>query len=183
MAQNTVTFLSKFSQHELIRQPKLEAPTPTGLWVTAQQRVAYKFEPYRDPASGKLVGRVTVRPGQDKLDTDGNGWLAPGQDSGVMRDAVEALKAHREFGRDFWLEGHEPGTVYPRPQDFRRDIRVATATLNEEMLAMMIEQERSTHGRGDLVAEAEDALDIVRKTVVDQGEPKPAAKAKPKASA
>jgi hypothetical protein len=178
-----VTFISKYTRHMLVRRPKMEVPLATGGWVPSQQRVAYQFEPSLDRASGTLVGQLTVREGQDVLDTDHAGTVAGGKDIGVKRDAVQFLRDHPAFGDEIWELGHEPGTVYPRPQDWRTNIRKATIKLDEQALVDMINEERRTHGRGDLIAEAEDALKDVRseraEIEAEAAAAKPAAKKAP----
>jgi hypothetical protein len=184
MAAKEHTFVSKYTQHEILRRPKMEVPLASGGWIPSQQRVSYPFKPSLDRESGRLVGQLTVREGQDVLDTDHSGTLAPDKEIGIKRDAVQFLMDHRAYGEDFWLLGHDPGTLYPRPVDWRADVRKASVTLDEEALVGMIEKERRTHGRGDLIAEAQDALDLVRtvqSAAVEEAEKSP--KAKPKAAA
>lgn len=205
----TVTFFSNYTEHVLVRRPHVESPIPGIMagWQTMQTPIRYKFQPALN-ADGKLVGRLDVTEGQDKLQ-DHAGWLAAGQPSGVERDAADALRAHREFGRDLWELGHEPGTLYPRAQDLRKLITRASVALDEDALAEIIETELRSHNRRDLVSEAETALATVREAMVEmqavqatqsvepdanQPEPtnlpptpypgpKPAAKAKPKPKA
>lgn len=182
MAPKTVTFESKYAAHNLVRQHKLQQPLPTGGWQTVQNTIGYQFQPVPSPRTESgFVGVLTVKVGQDKLKTDSEGWLRDGEEVGVERDAVGALMAHREFGQDFWLQGHSPGTIYPRPQEWRKDVTLATANLGDEKLMEMIAEEKRTHGRADLIQEAEDALEIVRGIIADEAAK--AAKAKPKAPA
>lgn len=186
MAGKTVTFESKSAHFTLIRQHRIQTPLLTGGYQTVQKGLTYKFQPTPSgKGENKLIGVLTVREGQDKLSTDDESFLRPGEEVGVERDAVQALMANKGFGAKFWLKGHEPGTLYPRPQDFRRELQVCIASLNEERLVEMLREERGSHQRPDLLAEVEDALDVVRQTLaVAQAEAeKPAAKAKPKAAA
>lgn len=197
----TVTFISSHPQLELLRVPHFEKPLPMGNgWMTAQQRVAYKFQPVPDRETGGLVGVLIVKEGSDKL-VDSSGWLRDDQEEGIERDAVQALMAHRLFkcGEDdaqegpnrepsFWLQGHEPGTKYPQPAEFRRTIRLAGVSLDEEKLVEMINEERRTHQRQDLLEDAEGTLEAVRQARAEidaaaQAEAEKAAKAKPKAKA
>lgn len=185
MAPQTVTFNSRFTQHVLVRQPKIEVALLSGGHHTHQQRTEYKFIPGLDAESGKLVGQLTVRKGQDKL-VDHNGWLKPGENEDLERDAVDALMAHREYGQEFWIQGFSPGTLLPRPKEWRQAVTKATAALDDEKLAGMIAEETRTHARPDLLREAQEALDIVTQTVAEaqaEQEPQPAAKGKPKAPA
>lgn len=197
----TTTFFSNYAEHVLVRRPHVEAPIPGVMagWQTMQQPVRYKFQPALND-DGKLVGRLDVVDGQDKM-RDHGGWLAAGQPNDVERDAAEALRAHREFGRDLWELGHEPGTLYPRAQDTRKLITRASVALDEDALTEIIETEQRSHNRRDLVSEAETALATVREAAAeieamraeqaaaeteatgDTVGPAPKAKAKPKAAA
>jgi hypothetical protein len=163
MAKQTV-FHSKIAGLTLIRQHKLEAPLPTGGWQTTQRTVEYRFQPVPSPNGNEngFIGVLVVKDGQDKLSTDSEAWLRDGEEVGVVRDASAALMANRAYGIDFWLEGHVPGTLYPRPQDFRADLTAASVSLDEERLVEMLKQERGSHGRDDLIREAEIALLAVR---------------------
>jgi hypothetical protein len=176
-------FISNYTAHRLVRRPKHEIPTVTGAWITRQDGVSYQFEPWLDRDSGKLVGILRVKAGQDKLDTDAGGWLKPGEEYGIERDAPTALMAHRAFQEDFWLHGFPPGTKLPRPQEWRADIRQASVDLNEELLVKMIADERRTHGREDLISEAQDALDLIRGALAAAQERAEAEAAPPKAKA
>jgi hypothetical protein len=166
----------------LVRQHRAQVPIPDGTgYHTVRKTLEYQFHPENskrgedrrgdldraDSAEHGWVGVLRVKEGQDKLATDGEGWLKPGEEVGVERDAVAALKAHRHFGTKFWMVGHAPGTIYPRPVDWRSDVRRATAKLNEEVLVEMIAAERRSHGRADLIAEAEDALSLVREELAE----------------
>ena len=188
MAQ-TVTFLSNFTRHQIVRQPANDRPVPSGIgWISETPGVRYQFEPAVDDETGKMVGRLDVRVGQDKM-IDTRGWLHPDADPEKTRDAVEALRAHREFGRDFWQMSTPAKAV-------RAEIRRALANLDEEALTAVIDGERAVNARADLISEAEDALALVREQIAslqaraeqEQAEAeaaaaKKAAKAKPKAPA
>lgn len=199
MAKQTVTFHSRDAALKQIRRPLLEQPLLTGGRQTVQKPVTYKFSPVPSPtatAETKMIGTLTLTVGQDRMQ-DHEGWLAPGEESvnddgsPVLRDAVEAFRAHRDFGVAFWEAGHPPGTLYPRPQDLRKDVRRALTALDEEALVGMLRRERESHGRVDLLAEIEESLGLVReeraKLAAAQAEAeagsKPKAKAKPKAPA
>jgi hypothetical protein len=103
MAKQVISFISKFTELELVRVPRNETPTVGLQWVTSTQAVKYKFYPTLAEDGSGLVGRLDVPVGSDKL-VDGNRWLAPGEEQGIERDAPTALRAHVEFGasRDFW---------------------------------------------------------------------------------
>jgi hypothetical protein len=195
MATKTVTFESRYSAYALVRYPKVETPSPTGIGYQLMHRgKTYQFQPVPSPkAESGFIGVLTLKVGQDKMDTDHEGWLRPEFEQGVTRDAIEALKAHKEFGSDFWEQGFGPGTLYPRDVDFRRDITVATAALDTGRLEAMIAEETASHGRVDLLEAARDALAVVQETRAEieaeqakieiEAEPAPKAKAKPKAPA
>lgn len=194
MATQTVTFFSNATQHELVRRPKNDKPIPSGTgWITDDPGLKYKFQPAIDE-SGRMVGRLDVAVGQD-VQTDTNRWLAPGLES-VERDAPSAIRAHKSFKRDFW--------EMPTPAaNLRAQIRKFSVALDSDGLEGLIGQEQATFNRADLIAEAQDALELVQQTQAelraaadaeneaqpDEFEtptvtpivPKPKAKAKPKA--
>lgn len=181
MAKQTVTFHSNFTEHELVRVPRNETPTAGLAWVQTTNAVKYKFQPAVDE-NGELVGRLDVIVGTDKL-VDGSGWLRAGEEQGVERDAVAALRAHREFGpgRDFWQMATPMAMVRSR-------IRSAIANLREQELADLLAEERAEGKRAVLVSEIEDGLALVREQIANieaakaqADEEPPAAAAKPKA--
>jgi hypothetical protein len=176
-------FESKYANHCIVRRHKLESPLPTGGFHTTQQTLTYQFQavPSNKTESG-WVGVLRVKEGTDKLSTDPEAFLREGEEFGIERDAVQALMASRSFGEDFWLAGHDPGTLYPRPQDWGQDVRRASVALDEEKLLAMIAEERKTHNRGELISDAEDALALVREALAAmQAQADEAAKAKPAA--
>lgn len=192
MAGKTVLFESDISHLILVRQQKLQMPLPTGGWHTTQKTIDYQFVATpTDRTENGWCGMLRVKEGQDKLAADSEGWLAPGEEAEVERDAVKALMAHRSFGTKFWLAGHEPGTLYPRPQDLRGDIRKWSIKLDEDALAEALAQEQATHQRKDLVTELADALALVRQEKAElsasqaeaEAQAEKAPKAKPKAPA
>lgn len=179
-----VTFISNYSNHRLTRRAWVEKPLGdnSGGWVTSQVPVRYQFEAGME--DGKVVGVLTVKAGQDKL-VDHGGWLAAGQEQGVERDAVAALRAHREYGHDFVQQATPAKLVRAR-------IRSAIANLNGEDLEALISEERAEHNRRELVTEAQDALELVREQMANiraaqeqaaLEEQEKAVKAKPKAKA
>lgn len=177
----TVTFFSNFTQHQLVRQPRNDKPVPSGVgWISDTKGVRYQFQPALDEA-GEMVGRLDVKVGQDVLQ-DTLGWLAPGQDDELKRDAPEALRAHREFGRDFWQMPVPAASIRAR-------IRQASVALNEEALVALLDEERGSSKRADLISEAEDALALIREALSEMAaqqaaaEAEKAAKPSPKAKA
>ena len=149
MSNSTVVFQSKFSEHVLTRIPKVEGFSATGQRTVLQMGERVQFK------NGKYVARAGRNVHQDSID-----WLKDDADPMAERDEVEALKAHREFGTDFWLEGWSPAETrqLPRPQDFRRDVIAASAIHDTDAIQRLLAQELTTHGRGDLVQIAQDAL-------------------------
>jgi hypothetical protein len=175
-----VTFHSKYTEHEIIRRPRFQAPLPQGGWQTiGEPRISFNFHAAPSPDGGGLIGVCHVLPGRNKM-VDGDGWLAAGMEQ-VERDDVEALRAHNAFGQDFW-EAPVPVT------DLRREIRLAGVNLNEEGLVAIIAEEQRTAKRADLLEDAEGTLAAVRETLAQaqaqaeaeaaEAAKKPAAKAK-----
>lgn len=157
MAPQTVTFQSRFTELVLWRVPIVEIINAgTGLRTVTQKGIHYDFHKAPDGAGGE-IGELTLQVGQDRLE-DGLDWLARNQESGVERDAVDAVRAHVWFGAQVWEKGWQPGTLEPRPADFRRDLMTAVSVLDADKVNEMLEEELTTHARGDLVAEAETAL-------------------------
>lgn len=187
MAPRTVTFVSKFSEHSLTRRPHIEIPVPdgTGGYVTRQPAERFLFKPGLE--DGRIVGIYTAKVGANKH-RDHSGWLAHGEDQELERDEVDALRASKEFGRDIWEQGWAPGTMTPRPQDFRAALQLALVSLDVDAIDTMLSTEQQTHGRVDLVSEARMALTTVQsalRAAADAAEPipespvaKPAARAK-----
>jgi hypothetical protein len=171
-----VTFISKYTRHELLRQPRIEMMLPTGGTQTTQKRVSYQFVPTLDGESGQLVGELKVKPGRDVL-VDHEGWLREGLDDDTQRDVVEALKAHRAFGDEFWLMPVPAAKV-------RSEIRRASVLLDADGLTALLEHERANSNRADLILEAEDALRLIGEMQAAQEQAaEEAATAKPKAKA
>lgn len=182
-----VSFISKYTEHELVRVPRNETPTAGLQWLTTTDAVKYKFYPTLAEDGSGLVGRLDVPVGSDKL-VDGNRWLAPGQEQGIERDAPTALRAHVEFGasRDFWQMPVPAAMV-------RRTLRQALAALDADAIKGLMAEERDVANRADLLSEAQDALDLVNEQVTSlqaaqaeaeaEAEKAPKAKTKPKAPA
>jgi hypothetical protein len=144
-------FYSKLGGLCLTRRPQIDQPTSMGQWTTVQEPVRYRFE----------QGVLTVYEGEDVM-RDGNKWLRRGEDQTKERDAVEALKAHYSYGVDFHLEGEEAGRPQPIERDFLRDLARATGRLDVATVESLLEQERATHKRTDLLVAAETSLQTVR---------------------
>lgn len=173
----TVTFRSNFSQHVITRVPKIEITLATGIKQLVQGGERIEFKPVPDGKGGwqgRYVARVGKNVHEDSLD-----FLAPGEDGDAQRDEVDALKAHYEFNKNIWVEGWSPEETrqLPRPQDYRKSVARAIAALDEDAVQKLLDEELATHGRGDLVAFANDALETIRETAASLQETEPKAKA------
>ena len=154
----TIEFRSKFSRHTLTRIPRVEGFSATGQRTVVQQGERIVFEPVSD-GKGGLEGKYVARVGKN-VHTDSIDWLKDGEDDAAERDEVDALKAHRVFGKDVWVLGWSPQETrqLPQAQDFRRDVVRASAKLDAETVQALLDQELATHGRGDLVTFAQESL-------------------------
>lgn len=146
-----VVFYSKFPELKLIRVPRNMRVLATGQQEVIQESLHYQFRAHV----------LVVRVGQDEL-VDGTGWLANDQDGRIKRDAPDALRAHRTFNTDFWEEGQEPGRPLPSDVDFNREVREALMRLDEEALEALYQQERDSHARPSLLANAHESILAVR---------------------
>ena len=164
MADQTVEFRSKYSEHVLTRVPRVEAPNALGQRVVHQVGERIKFSPVPDGRGG-LEGRYVARVGRN-VHEDSIDWLKDSEDTSIERDEVDALKAHREFGGEIWVAGWSPAETrqLPRPQDFRKDVTRAAVALDADEVQRLLDQELGTHGRGDLVQFATDALETIQET-------------------
>lgn len=154
-----VTFFSNYTGYELVRQPRNDKPVPSGVgWINETPGTRYKFQPAVDD-SGMLIGRLDVLAGSDVLQ-DTMGWLAPGEDQEITRDAPTALRAHKQYGQEFWQAPVAASLV-------RRRIREAISEFDEDTLVAMIAEEKaSTVKRPELVAEIEDARRLIHDALV-----------------
>lgn len=175
----TVTFHAKYTEHELTRRPKLEQPLLSGGFQTVQQPLRYKFAPTKSPDGEFLIGELVVNVGQDKL-VDHSTWLRPGEDQTVERDAADALRAHYNFGADFW-EAPMPAVL------FRKNLHRANTKLEEDTVLAMIAEEQRVANRRDLLDEANTVLEMIREmraemqAAAEAQEAEEQAKAKPAA--
>lgn len=154
MAKREVVFHSKFTEHNLTRQPKDAEPLRTGGWRITERGVSYQFHAAPAPDGEYLIGVCVVKEGQDVL-VDHSGWLNAEAEQGIERDAVQALRSHYAFGADFW-----EAPVLAR--DFRRSLRKAAAELDEETVLALIAEEQRTGKRRELLDDAEGTLEIFR---------------------
>lgn len=150
-------FYSRITELVLVRRPKVEDHLSTGLTVTKQEGIKYRFR----PAGG--VGVLVVHTGDDEL-VDGSAWLAAGEDQRLKRDIVDALKAHQYFNRDFWLEGEEPDRLRPTDEEFLAEVSDGLAELDIAKLRNVLKQEEDTHARPLLLRTARHALEKAQTT-------------------
>jgi hypothetical protein len=164
MAPQTVEFRSRFSQHTLTRVPRVEGPNAMGQRTVHRVGERIQFAPAPD-GKGGLEGRYVARVGRNTHE-DSIDWLKDTEDPEIQRDEVDALKAHREFGSDFWVAGWSPVDTrqLPRPQDFRKDVTRAAVALDADAVQVLLDEELATHGRGDLVQFARDTLETIQET-------------------
>lgn len=151
----TVTFISRYAAYTMVRKPAVEEIVAGLGKRIVQKPVRYEFH---DMGNG--LGKLTVREGDDVMQ-DSVYWLAPGEDVDEERDVVTALKAHRSFGDAFWEDGHAPGTQYPKPEEIRAELDAAIATLNRPVVEERAAVEAETHGRPDILAWCESALNVI----------------------
>lgn len=147
---DTFVFYSRASRLRLLRQHKTEVPITTGGWIQGQPSVRYEF----------MAGSLAVTKGQDVLP---DGPQEYDEEAGEFRptkqDAVTWLMAHSAFNVDFWLEGEEPGRLSPTDREVHVEITDALIERDAVRLVRIIEQEKRTHQRKQLIDAAKDALD------------------------
>lgn len=156
----TVVFYSRYREHTVVRRPKVEAHLATGLTQLVSPGRKYHF---RDVGG---IGVLVVTKGQDVME-DGLDWLADDQEQGIARDLCDALKAHRYYNQDFWLEGEEPDRLLPTDEDFLGQIAAATVDLDVDKLGELLQQEKESHQRPLLLRTAMEALTRARKARAD----------------
>ena len=144
-------FYSRYTNLKLVRQPTIDETLVGGARRVLNPGTRYRFE----------QGVLRVRAGRDKM-IDRDGWLAPGQEEGIERDAVEALRAHRRYNKDFWEAGREPGRPTPYEEDVLADMSKAAADLKDDVIERLLVGERETHNRQLLVRALTSALETTR---------------------
>lgn len=145
----TSEFLSRARGLRLVRRPKVQVPTALGSIQTLQDTLTYSFEPN---------GELQVREGQDVL-ADGP--------EGEEQDAIAWLRAHPLLNDVFHEVGREPDRPLPTEEDFMASVAAATRERNPDWLAMLVEQEESSHGRQVLLLAAENARQSVAQALAE----------------
>lgn len=153
-------FYSRGRGERLVRRPKLTTYNALGQEMVIQQSLVYDFAP---------AGRLTIRPGQDKL-ADGP---AGADGEPTERDAAAWLLAHPQFNQRFWLEGREPDRLLPTEDDFLTIVQDGVAALDAEPIRAALDAEEDTHKRPLLIAQAERALDTIERMQAVQAEGTP----------
>lgn len=145
----TSEFLSRARGLRLVRRPKVQVPTALGSIQTLQDTLTYSFEPN---------GELQVREGQDVL-ADGP--------EGEEQDAITWLRAHPLLNDVFHEVGREPDRPLPTEEDFMASVAAATRERDPDALALLIEQEESSHGRQVLLLAAENARQSVAQALAE----------------
>lgn len=157
--KTTYNLYSRGRENRIIRQPLDDRDMMDGRKVRVSERIHYDFAPH---------GRLTIVDGQDIL-ADGPPD-AEGQPT--EQDAITWLKSgyrysdghygpHPYFNERIWIEGEEPDRPRPLETDFNKQVNAALAQLDPAPVEALLEQERATHNRPVLVANAEDALSTI----------------------
>ncbi len=133
-----VVFLSRYTNLVLVRRNMRDDGGINRRIIDTGKK--YRFE----------QGVLRVRPGQDKM-IDHDGWLHRDAEQDIERDAVDALRAHRRFNKEFWEVGKEPGRPQPYEEEVLEWLGEAVADLNVERLEQLLVGERETHNRPLLV--------------------------------
>lgn len=142
-----VVFLSRYTNLLLVRHPAREEVLLGGVRRLVDHGKKYRFE----------QGVLRVRPGKDRM-VDHDGWLHRDAEQDVERDAVDALRAHRRFNKEFWEVGKEPGRLQPYEETVLEWLGEAVADLDTERLEQILTGERETHNRPLLVRALASAL-------------------------
>lgn len=139
-----IQFYSRHSNLTLWRVSPITEVLAGGILRTAQEGLAYNFEPN---------GRLTVYVGQDVLPT-----RQTHLNTAENEDAVDWLRRHPLLNNFFYEDGAEPGRPLPTDADFLRDLLAATADLQEDRVQAMRAQEVESHGRQNLIDACDTAL-------------------------
>lgn len=144
----TITFLSpRYPTQHLVRVPRYTTLDTFGRQKLVQAGVSYDFED----------GQLTLRAGQD---------LLPDGPDGAERDAIEWLRAHRDYGTQI-LEVVEE---LPRPADFLKAVNSAVITLDDVSLRELIAEEEQGYKREDLLSAGRNALGMVEEAQAARSE-------------
>jgi hypothetical protein len=69
------------------------------------------------------------------------------------------LREHPDNGIQFLEKGNEPGRLLPSEEEFRAQVVDAATQADVGGLRQLVDEERGSHGRGELIALAEHALE------------------------
>lgn len=156
-----VAFYAKGTHQRLVRrhgQTRLNAMTGVHYEDPDFPSVVVEFAP---------SGRIELEPGE------GIGKAAPGTYADkqecarrgvdpsreVPRDTISWLRAHRGYNVDFYEEGNEPDRPQPTEEKFFELLTGFTLEFDVENLRGLVETEKATHNRPNLVKAAQAALD------------------------
>jgi hypothetical protein len=158
-AKNEVTFMSRAGAYKLVRKDETRTYNEVGQPLSQSPAVRYKFR----------NNVLKVRPGRDIMREVKPLWLAEGEDPDAERDAVDALKAHRHFNREFWVAGEEPGRPRPFEEVVLKEMAEAVARIDLDRLNALLDAERSTHNRPILTGALASAVESVSRVVAELG--------------
>ena len=150
-AGSEVTFMSRAGALTLHRHSAIRNYNEAGQLIRDIPGVVYRFNNHI----------LRVRPGRDVMVETKPNWLAEGEDPDKERDVVEALKAHRDFNSEFWVDGEEPNKPRPFEKDVLAALAKASAALDVDELRAMLDAERSSHNRPLLVGALSSAVESV----------------------
>lgn len=160
-AAEKATFYSKGDNYRAVRVPAVDQVTAYGSVVVAKHELVYDFSP---------DGRITLRAGDDVLPDGPFDEETGGFES---QDAITFLRRHPDRNSLFWEEGKEPGRPVPSDDVFIGLVTDAAITLNRKPIAALLDQERVTHKRDNLIRQAEAALAKIEGTRARMGEAAP----------
>lgn len=141
----TVTFYSKSTGLRLVRKRKVEQPTALGMIQTLQEEVVVEFG---EDSPGQM-GEFLVAPGAGRMKDE----------DGIVRDTITWLREHPDFNLRFFESGNEPGLLRPTAEEFNDAAMAAAMEADEDALRALVDAERGSHNRGELIGLAEKALE------------------------
>jgi catechol 2,3-dioxygenase-like lactoylglutathione lyase family enzyme len=141
----TVTFYSKSMGLRLVRKRDITNETALGFRQKVQEEVVVDFG---EDGPGPL-GQFLVEPGVGVMvDEDGQ-----------ERDTLTWLREHPEYNLRFFEMGNEPDLLRPTPEEFNGALVDAMAEADEDAIRELVDAERNSHNRDDLIVLAERALE------------------------
>ena len=143
----TATFHSRHGAFRIVRVPEFVGINSWGQQVKHQPfeglpvtRAVYEFE----------KGTLEV------IEGDKNWHVLPDGPGGEMQDTIEYLRRHEEFNKRFHESGNEPDRPLPTESDFNRLLRKNLLNLDLDATVAMLQTERETHNRPELVKAADE---------------------------